>query len=165
MPFLKLGIENTFRFWQNVEDLSIKANLKAASPIFLKKGRIVFATQVMLRPKNRLKYFSNLGSNNKLRFLPANFLSGNNDFTMNIEARSLSVPILGTYTGAVMFYDIGDAFNKFKDIYIYQGVGLGLRILIPSLNRSVIRFDYAIPIFANGKTREFVPSISFKQAF
>ncbi len=44
-----------------------------------------------------------------------------------------------------MFYDVGHAAESYGDLVPHHDVGIGLRWLIPQLNSSVFRLDWAIP--------------------
>jgi hypothetical protein len=67
--------------------------------------------------------------------------------------------------GAVLFYDGGDAPATLNALGWHQDAGVGLRLLIPQFNRSVVRFDLAFPF--EQPTGGWAPHFSaeFGQAF
>ena len=66
----------------------------------------------------------------------------------NLEYRTRPLQLLGTQLGAVLFYDVGDAFDGFSKMVPKHGVGVGLRIVFPYFNRVVFRADLGFPVSA-----------------
>ena len=64
----------------------------------------------------------------------------------NLEFRSTSIEILKCALGAVAFFDSGDAADGLDALRAKQSVGVGLRVLIPQLNRVAFRGDLAFPL-------------------
>jgi len=62
------------------------------------------------------------------------------------EVRSAPLALSSQRVGGVLFYDVGDAPDSFSALVAYQDVGLGLRWLIPQLNSSVLRVDWAVAL-------------------
>ena len=70
--------------------------------------------------------------------------------------------------GALAFYDIGDAADGYAKLVLHQDLGFGLRWLIPQLNSSVIRFDWAFALEDGNLTRAGWPgriTAGFEQVF
>jgi len=93
-------------------------------------------------------------------------LFGENDALVNLEYRSPSAHLWLVRLGGVVFYDVGSAWNEDEVVNFVHGVGAGLRLLILSMNRNVLRFDYGIPVTAEGfKWDVGVLTAGFEQAF
>ena len=98
-----------------------------------------------------------------LRGYPKDYFEGIRALLFNIEFRTNPVYLLSSYVGAVIFTDslaIEDideddsdsiatisTLPKIKDLNDFNtSAGIGLRILLPQFNRSVLRVDFAMPI-------------------
>ena len=79
----------------------------------------------------------------------------------------MPVAIWSQRRGGVLFYDVGDAAPSFAQLNLHNDVGLGVRWLIPQLNSTVIRFDWAVPLQDGPVTRVGIGrfSGSFEQVF
>ena len=126
---------------------SVSGELQIATPRF-GLGRIVYDAQVIHRYDNYLNLTSFLGGNTRLRGYPSNFLVGRDLVASNLEYRTRPLQLLGTQLGAVLFYDVGDAFDGFSKMVPKHGVGVGLRIVFPYFNRVVFRADLGFPVSA-----------------
>lgn len=154
-----------------ISDASVDISMRAMSPR-LGFGRFIFDSSVY----NRYRNFSNektfLGSDSRLRGYPTSFFSGKDFEVSNLEFRSKSVEILSCQIGGALFYDVGDAFNGFDHMRLYDSVGFGLRALFPQLDRVVFRFDVGFPLPRPLPTDDLGNAIApvaftfaFKQAF
>ena len=87
-----------------------------------------------------------LGGDGALRGYPSNYLLGTRIWGANVEARSVPFEFHTIHYGGVVFLDMGDAFNDPVKIGIHGSVGLGLRVVFPQFNRSVLRVDFGVPL-------------------
>ena len=83
----------------------------------------------------------------------------------NLEFRTRPVQIVSVQLAAALFHDVGDAFDKWSDIRLRQGVGAGIRFLAPQLDRDVFRIDVGIPVPADSPDGETTVIATFGQAF
>ncbi|MBK8259579.1 MAG: hypothetical protein IPK82_43855 [Polyangiaceae bacterium] len=111
-----------------------------------KVGRFVFDARLLHRYQNYLNDFSALGGNTRLRGYPSNLFAGKDLLAFNLEFRSRPFELLKAQLGGSLFYDVGDAFTGFDKLRIKQSVGAGVRILLPQVNRIVIRGDWGFPL-------------------
>jgi outer membrane protein assembly factor BamA len=88
------------------------------------------------------------------------------------ELRTAPLAVVSQRFGGVLFADAGDAATAFSTLVMRADAGVGLRWLIPQLNASVIRFDYAVAFvdgdLTAGGTRAGFPgrfSAGFQQIF
>jgi hypothetical protein len=132
-------------------------------------GRLYFDGIELFRPDNYLRRRSTLGGEARLRGYPTGYLRGENLVSYNLEFRTRPVEIFTFQLGAAVFWDTGDAYDTFSQMKLKHGAGAGLRILIPQLDRYVLRFDVGFPVVV-GESRptgthpyEFV--LTFQQAF
>lgn len=82
-----------------------------------------------------------------------------------LELRTHGLKVFSLRAGAVLFWDVGHVAPTFDDLSLQQDVGLGLRVLVPQFQRTVIRLDWAV---ANRGPTAGLPgrfSAGFTQAF
>lgn len=106
-----------------------------------------------------------LGGETGMRGYPIGAFFGQAWFRTNLEVRTAGLPVFSTRLGAVAFWDAGHAAPDFGMLVAHHDFGGGLRLLLPQLQRSVIRFDWA---FADrGPTAGFPGRLTagFTQAF
>jgi hypothetical protein len=86
----------------------------------------------------------------------------------NLELRSRPAALFETVQVAgVLFYDTGDAFDRWRDLRLRHAVGVGARVLLPQLDRTVFRADLGFPI-ASPSGEDLAPAsfvVTFGQAF
>lgn len=131
-------------------------------------GRIVFDTTAQNRYENYLNRQSLLGGSGRLRGYPSNFLQGKDVVSSNVEVRSRSFSVLSVQLGGALFYDIGDAFDGFRNLRPKSATGFGGRILFPQFDRVVFRADIGFPIAPQGLPPGVSPYsyyFAFEQAF
>jgi hypothetical protein len=114
----------------------------------LGQSRIVAQAAIATRWNDTQNAFLSIGSDSGLRGFDINEFIGQRRMTVQIEARSLSVPVWLLRFGGVAFYEVGGAANTFSTMQLYQDIGFGLRMLIPQTSRELWRFDLAFPIGA-----------------
>jgi hemolysin activation/secretion protein len=114
--------------------------------------------------------FFTLGGMNGLRGYAIGEFIGTTAAVAHVELRTMAVPVWSQRLGGVAFYDVGNAATSIAALTPYHDFGLGLRWLIPQLNSSVLRFDWAIATqdSPSGLTRAGLPgrvSAGFQQVF
>lgn len=83
-----------------------------------------------------------LGGSDTLRAYPDNSFVGNRFVLLNAEFR-FPIAKLKMLNGAI-FTDMGDAwYSGYQSFRLYKDVGVGLRLVFPSLGLGVIRLDYS----------------------
>ena len=142
----RVSIESTTEAEETrLADASWEARARFVSPRFL-AGRLVFDAGILNRYRNYLNRQTVLGGDTRLRGYPSRFFQGSDFWVYNLEYRSRPIRLASLYFGGAIGYDVGDAFDGFGNFRPKQGVGVGLRVLIPQLNRIVFRADLGIPL-------------------
>lgn len=85
-----------------------------------------------------------LGGSNGLRGTLPEVQQGRTAVLANFEYRTRPFELLTTYTGLVLFYDVGTAFEG-QPAPLHT-VGVGLRILLPQFNADPIRIDFGFQL-------------------
>lgn len=133
-----------------VSDGSIDVGGRVVSPripLFGERvGRLVLDARLLHRYANYLNDFTTLGGNTRLRGYPTGTFGGKDLLAFNLEFRSRPFEILKAQLGGTLFYDAGDAFYGFENLRMKQSAGFGLRLLLPQVNRIVIRGDWGFPL-------------------
>ena len=86
----------------------------------------------------------------------------------HVELRTAPLAVFSQRLGGLLFYDVGDATTSLSAIVPKHDVGFGLRWLIPQLNSTVIRVDWAFATQSTTLTRAGFPgraSAGFQQIF
>jgi hypothetical protein len=109
-------------------------------------GRLVFDARLLHRYANYLNDFTTLGGSTRLRGYPTNTFGGKDLLAFNLEFRGRPFEILKAQLGGTLFYDVGDAFYGFDQMRVKQSAGVGMRLLLPQINRIVIRADWGFPL-------------------
>lgn len=81
-----------------------------------------------------------LGGSTGLRGAYPEQFSGRNMLLGNVEYRARPIELWSNWLGMVLFYDVGSAFDS--TISLTHTVGIGFRLLLPQLNREVLRIDF-----------------------
>jgi hypothetical protein len=150
-----------------VSDAAYEASLRLVTPR-LGFGRFVVDASALRRYRNYLNLTSSLGGGGRLRGYPTSYLFGEDLAVLNVEFRSRPVEILSCQLGGAVFFDAGDAFDDGTRFRPKSGAGVGLRILFPQLNRTVLRADLAFPLTRPQAPTQIDPVaavVSFEQAF
>jgi hypothetical protein len=142
----------------------------AASPVLGRLLRVVIMGQLQSVRADTQRTFFELGGMNGLRGYPIGEFIGTTVFQAHVELRTMAVPVWSQRFGGVVFYDVGNAATSVAALVPYHDFGIGLRWLIPQLNSSVIRIDWAIPTqdSPSGMARAGLPgraSAGFQQVF
>jgi hypothetical protein len=151
----------------DVSDGSVRGGIRVASPRGL-LGRVVLDAAVLDRYANHLRGTSSLGGSDRLRGHPSGHLVGASVVVANLELRSRPAVLFETVqVGAVVFYDTGDAFDRWRDLRLRHAAGFGARVLLPQLDRTVFRADVGFPI-SSPSGADLAPAsfvVTFGQAF
>jgi hypothetical protein len=128
-----------------VADASILGGLAVVTPR-LGIGRLVLDAQGLDRLENHMNRRSDLGGEGRLRGYPSGAFVGENAISANVELRTRPVALWTVQLGAVAFFDAGDAWDDGAPLDVKQSAGAGLRVVLPQLDRSVLRFDWGFPL-------------------
>jgi hypothetical protein len=145
-------------------DAALSLAFRFTSPR-LKLGRFVYDARVVDHYRNFRNTPLGLGGTNRLRGYQNTVAVGSHYVVGNLEFRSRPVEILSAQLAAVLFHDMGDAFDKFGEIHLRQGVGGGIRFLAPQLDRDVFRVDVGVPVPFSERGGEVTVIATFGQAF
>ena len=149
----------------DLTDIRISGSAFFATPIIFSAGRLVLRLGADRLVDNKSVRNLVLGGDTGLRGYPIGAFIGPAWFRGNVEARSAGLRVAFARLGLAAFWDFGHAAAMFKDMVIHHDVGLGFRLLIPQLQPTVIRFDWAIA--TQGPTASFPGIITacFTQGF
>lgn len=144
---LKFGAKGEGRANLNDNDLAdirMSGQLFVASPKVFSAGRLVLlvAAERLIDNKSVRNLF--LGGDTSLRGYPIGAFYGTAMFRGNVEARTSSLRVAFSRLGLAAFWDFGHVAPTFKQLVIHHNLGAGLRLLIPQLQSTVIRLDWAI---------------------
>jgi outer membrane protein assembly factor BamA len=151
----------------NAIDQSVQGKIYFASPVIRRLARVVLSAEAdaVRSDTRRTLYF--LGGDTGLRGYIIGELHGTSELVGHAELRSLPLPVWSQRFGAVLFCDVGGAAPSFAEVAHWDGVnpgnglhtdlGVGLRWLIPQLNSTVIRVDWAVPLADGPETRWGLP--------
>ncbi|MET0283334.1 MAG: BamA/TamA family outer membrane protein [Polyangiales bacterium] len=131
---------------ERLVDQRLIAQLRGATPVLFKAFRFVTRVNWDARREDTLNTFVTLGSSNGLRGYTSQELRANGASRLLANFELRSVPFVAweaIHVGAVLFYDVGSVYNKRSDFSLMHAVGLGLRVLLPQLNRTPFSFDAA----------------------
>ncbi len=81
-----------------------------------------------------------LGGSTGLRGAFPEQFTGRNMVLGNFEYRARPIELWSNWLGVVLFYDVGSAFDARPSLT--HTVGVGVRLLLPQLNKEVIRIDF-----------------------
>jgi hypothetical protein len=129
-------------------DKTMQAILYFASPVMWRAGRVVASAEAdaYRDDTQRRRFF--LGGDTGLRGYTIGADQGTTQLIGHLELRSTSLAITSQRVGVLFFEDVGSAAATFSAAArdTLADVGLGARWLIPQLNSTVIRFDWAVPL-------------------
>lgn len=149
-------------------DQSLSTKVFFASPPIARFARLVLYSQTdaVRNDTHRTLFF--LGGSTGLRGYAIGDFEGSSDFLAHVELRTAPVAVFSQRFGGLLFYDVGDAASSFGALVPHHDVGLGLRWLIPQLNSSVLRVDWAVATQSGILTRPGLPgrfTAGFLQVF
>ncbi|MBX3227947.1 MAG: BamA/TamA family outer membrane protein [Labilithrix sp.] len=119
-------------------------NAQLYSPRFF-LGRVVVDGLAIVRPANYLNIRSTVGGESRLRGQPSGVLLGANLVAVSTELRTRPLHVLASQLGGALFFDVADATDGWP-LRPKSSAGVGLRLVLPQLDRQVIRFDVGFPI-------------------
>jgi len=144
---------------KRVADASLEIGARIESPR-TGIGRLVFDGLLAYRFRNYMNKRATLGGDTRLRGYTTQLDIGENILTYNLEFRSRPLQLWSFQLGAVAFFDAGDAFDSIDALRMKHSVGVGLRAVVPQLNRVVMRLDWGFPL-----TRSAAPEGPFPGQF
>jgi hypothetical protein len=160
--YARVGFESTTEAQADrLSDAAFEMDIRLVTPR-LGFGRLVFDARLLDRYRNFLNRQSFLGGDTRLRGYPSSYLVGANVVAHTLEFRTRPVSLASVQVGGAIFYDSGDAFDRWSERQMKHSVGAGARVLFPQLDRSVFRLDFGFPV---GLRPAGVPPMSFYFAF
>jgi hypothetical protein len=167
--FASISVAGSARLLEGrLQDQALTGTLFLASPIWRRALRLVAEGDINAVRADTTRTLFTLGGDTGLRGYVIGDRQGTSEADGHIELRSLPVAIWSQRVGGLLFYDIGDATSSFSSMFAYQDLGLGLRWLIPQLNTTVVRIDWAAALVSSQFTRAGFPgrfSAGFAQIF
>ncbi len=150
----------------SIVNATLQGGMRLVTPR-LGVGRLVLDSVALLRPRNGLNSISSLGGDGRLRGYLSGLILGQNLFAANLEFRSRALQLWTFQMGGTVFYDIGDAFDSLEKLRLKQGIGVGLRLGFPQLDRTVMRIDLGFPLTAGVQRNTWLDGLvlTFDQAF
>lgn len=126
-------------------DQRLSGVLYLATPPLGRAVRVVVAamTDAAGADRNQTRFF--LGGDTGLRGYQIGEFQGTVQASAHAEVRTMPLAVYSQRFGLVLFYDVGHAADSYAALVPHHDVGIGLRWLIPQLNSSVFRLDWAIP--------------------
>jgi hypothetical protein len=149
-------------------DQSYSAKLYLASPMWRRWLRVVVAAGVATLRNDTQRGVFIVGGDSGLRGYAIGDFIGTSELLGHLELRSAPLAVFSQRFGGLLFYDLGDAALSLSAILPKHDVGIGLRWLIPQLNSTVIRIDWAVATQSTSLTRAGLPgrlSAGFQQIF
>lgn len=152
----------------SVIDQSFGASLILASPILGRLLRVVVEGEAgaVRADTHRSRFY--LGGSTGLRGYVIGDFAGTDQVLGHVEIRTMPLELFSQRIGGLLFYDVGHAAESFSAIVPHHDFGIGLRWLIPQLNSSVVRFDWAVATQGTSLTRAGLPgriTAGFMQIF
>jgi hypothetical protein len=146
---LRIVAENRIEYeFEGRHDADVLVNLRLFSPT-AGFGRFVFDGLMRDRYENYLNRYFELGGDTRLRGYPqAGYLysaKGPIVLALNWEFRTRSIDLFSVHTGLAAFYDAGNASDSWEHLRLKHSAGVGLRFVVPELDRVVLRADWAFP--------------------
>ena len=153
---------------QTFIDQHFTARLYLASPMLGRRVRIVAQVSAGTIRNDTQRGIFVLGGDTGLRGYAIGDFFGTTEVLGHVELRTAPVAIFSQRIGGLLFYDVGDAATSFSSLVPMHDFGLGLRWLIPQLNSTVIRVDWAVATQSTAFTQAGFPgrfSAGFLQTF
>lgn len=148
---------------QRQSEAEVQLHAHVASPD-LGIGRVVMGAAFADRPISYLDYERAIGGADRLRgYEPAAF-QGRTYFVNNTEFRARPLQLFSILFGLSAFWDMGHVANGVNQLRLRHGVGGGLRVLFPQLDRQVFRLDVGFPA-QNDPAGSVTFTAGFRQAF
>ncbi|MFT3710362.1 MAG: BamA/TamA family outer membrane protein [Archangium sp.] len=107
-------------------------------------GRFVSRVLVDLKANDLDNRQLLLGGSTGLRGAFPEQFSGRNMVLANFEYRAKPIELFSNWLGLVFFYDVGSVFGDVPSFT--HSTGIGLRLLLPQLNRDVLQVNFGVVI-------------------
>jgi hypothetical protein len=149
-------------------DQSLGLSFYGASPLLGHLLRLIVSAQANTVRADTSRSFFFLGGSTGLRGYAIGDFQGQSQLIGHAELRSVPLAVFSQRFGGLLFYDLGHAAASFSAMIIHHDFGVGLRWLIPQLNSSVIRIDWAVATQSTPFTHAGWPgrvTAGFRQAF
>jgi hypothetical protein len=147
------GLESIGGSWEGrlagneMTDQLVQGRASLATPVLARLVRLVAAGNVGFLFVNARKRYFAVGGDTGLRGYPVGqFVGTGAEFIGHIEARSMALKLAFLRLGGLLFFDAGHAAADAGSLSLYDDVGFGLRLLIPQLDTSSLRADWAFPL-------------------
>lgn len=124
---------------QETANRRLAAEVTNYSPRFW-GGRLVTRVLLDLKANDLDNRQLLLGGSTGLRGAYPEQFSGRNMLLGNLEYRARPIELWSNWLGVVLFYDVGSAFDTLPQLT--HTFGIGFRLLLPQLNREVLRVDF-----------------------
>jgi hypothetical protein len=124
---------------QELANRRLAAEISNYSPQFW-GGRLVTRVLVDFKGNDLDNRQLLLGGSTGLRGTYPEQFTGRNLVLANVEYRARPIELWSNWLGIVLFYDTGSAFDS--TITLTHTLGIGFRILLPQLNKEVLRVDF-----------------------
>jgi hypothetical protein len=122
------------------------AELFFATPQFLRVLRLVTRFETQRLSNNRANARFSIGGDTGLRGYPIGVFQGEALVRGNVEMRSSGWAVGFIRMGGVAFWDFGHVAAYYDAIDLHHDVGVGWRVVIPQLQSTVIRVDWAVAL-------------------
>jgi len=149
-------------------DQRLSGLLYFASPSIAGVARLVVSTMTDAVRDDTTRTLFFVGGDTGLRGYQIGEFQGTVQAQAHAEIRSAPLAIQSQRFGAVLFYDVGHAAGSYAALDPHHDVGVGFRWLIPQLNSSVLRIDWAVPTQSGPYTHPGLPgriTAGFAQSF
>lgn len=152
--------------YKGAYNASVQGGFRLVSPRFV-IGRLHLDTTVTARLANAQHGITTLGGDGRLRGYLSGVLTGENLVAANLEFRSGPVQLWTFQLAGAAFYDVGDVFDTWQELHPKQGIGFGLRLGFPQLERSVMRIDWGFRLTHDVVHKNLADGlvVTFGQAF
>jgi hypothetical protein len=149
-------------------DQRYTGKLYFATPMLGHFARLVVAALADTIRNDTQRGVFGLGGDTGLRGYAIGDFFGTSEVLGHVELRTAPAAVFSQRIGGLLFYDVGDAAPSFAAMVPKHDLGVGLRWLIPQLNSTVLRMDWAFATQSTTLTRAGFPgrfSAGFQQVF
>jgi hypothetical protein len=126
-------------------DASVQGGVRVVTPS-LGPIRIIYDAGALSRYRDYLHVRYALGGDTRLRGYPSQAFIGSNFAVSNLEVRTKPLQLWTVLVGMSGFYDAGGVWDKWTEIQPRHSLGVGIRGLLPQLQRVVGRLECAFPL-------------------
>jgi hypothetical protein len=153
--------------WQALQfvDNEVQAQLVVALPMLADRLRVAGHAELAAYLRDSENRYLTLGGDSGLRGFTVGAFAGEKRVRGNLEVRTIPRRVWFTRLGLLAFWDVGHAANAFADLRLQHDVGLGVRAVIPQLQTSAFRLDWAVPLTGETVGLPGRVILGFEQAF